>query len=90
MSMNLLGYHYTQPLELYLSNGHAIVQKGTKLKTVKKAFCQGALHYNRKQEPIPEGTEIIVNYTWCNFYGTYCTVTYNGEKYDLRLDDLAA
>lgn len=86
--MKRIGEHYTDLQRVTLRNGFNYIRKGTTLMTVEPAFCEAALHYNRKQPPIPKGTRVVVEYTFMNFYGTYCRVYFKGRRYDLKCSEL--
>ena len=88
--IELLGYKYTEPTEIRLSNGLYICKKGAKVVLTEKAFCNADIHYFEKKpkNPIPKDTVVEINYCWANFEGIFINVLYNGKNYDIRPSSL--
>lgn len=67
--------------------GHDYKFKPMKAHLVKPGYDEADFHYFRKaKEPIPEGTELMVDCWWMNFYGSYFKIERNGHKYDVKSD----
>ena len=65
--------------------GHDYKFKPIKARLVKDGYDQADFHYFRKlKQPIPEGTELMVDCWWQNFYGAYFKIVYNGDSYDVK------
>lgn len=70
--------------------GHEYTFKPLKGKVIKESYDQADLHYWQRESkpPIPKGTELKVDCWWMNFYGDYFRVEYNGNKYDVKTDNI--
>lgn len=69
--------------------GHHYTFKPFKGKLVKTGYDEADLHYFRKtKEPIPIGTEIVIDTWWMNFYGSYYRVEYEGHTYDIKTNSI--
>lgn len=67
--------------------GHDYTFKPMKAHIVKAAYDEADFHYFRKaKEPIPVGTEVMIDTWWMNFYGSYFKIMWQGHKYDVKTD----
>lgn len=85
-----LGHHYTEPVEIYISNGYYICEQGKKIIIDVDSFCEADLHYLKKKckKMIPKNTVVKINYYFFNFYGGYVNVTYKKNDYDIPTKSL--
>lgn len=69
--------------------GHEYKFRPFKGKLVKPGYDEADLHYFRKtKEPIPEGTEVVIDTWWMNFYGSYYRVEHEGHTYDIKTNSI--
>ena len=70
--------------------GHEYTFKPLKGKVIRNSYDEADLHYwqRKTKPPIPEGTELKVDCWWMNFYGSYFRVEYNGNKYDVKTNNI--
>ena len=70
--------------------GHIYKFEPMKARIVKPGYDQADFHYYNRatKEPIPEGTELMVNCWWQNFYGSYFRIEYNGNSYDVKANSV--
>lgn len=67
--------------------GHEYKFNPFKAVVVKPAYDEADFHYFRKPKThIPVGMELSVDCWWCNFYGSYFRVKYEGNSYDIKTD----
>ena len=70
--------------------GHHYKFKPFKGTIVRDAYDEADFHYyeRKTKDPIPEGTEVIVDNWWMNFYGSYFRINYNGHDYDVKTSNV--
>ena len=69
--------------------GHHYTFKPFKATLVKPGYDEADFHYFRKaKDPIPEGTEVMIDNWWMNFYGSYYRIKYNSHEYDVKTSSI--
>ena len=87
--MDLIGYHYTEIMEVTLSNGRSVIYKGIELEITEDCFDEADLHYFKSNpKKILKGERVVMNSIWQNFYGRYIRCTYKDKTYDIKLQYL--
>lgn len=55
----------------------------------KNCYDEADLHYLAKNpKELKKGTKVIIDTYWLNFYGHYFRINYEGEQYDIKVENV--